>query len=592
MYDSSSATPLWEYNQYGDYVASCALSQDGSRGVAGSWGQLDATFGDVVTVFDKSSSTPILQILDDIDEPGSIFSVDISEDGSFVTAGGKAVHARQMGNGGEVYALRIIDSLTHDVGIDVINSPGSFLQVGQAVTPQVVVKNYGTQTETFNTYCMIYDSLAQLLYGDSIQISNLSPGANQTVDFSISWNVPSYGSYRTTAFTGLTNDEFLLNDTLIKHSICYHDGAVTSIDYPFAELTLHYTKHPRVHIANNGSYAENIPVNCEIKDQYNTLVYTGSGQAYLNPLQTSTITLDPAWAPADIGAYDVYVYTLLSEDYDPSNDTALTLTNITTEIMYDDGILDVYGYVSSNFYDNTFAEKMIPCLAAPYYIPSARVYVSNEDPVIVSLNLDSLGLPGLGPAYHIAAPETLSASGTGWLVKNFAPPLEMNNTDPFWFVVQWLSTSPNSPYIGMDNVTPRDSLSYWYWTESSNPGWHLWIFYDFMMRVMTAPEPGISEHNTQAQLRFNMFMPNPNPFVRTTTLHFTIPEPGILELNTYDVTGRLVKSSCQNITCPGEYDIMWQDIDKQGLSISSGVYFLKACFNERSATQKIILLRH
>ncbi len=112
LFDSSSATPLWQYAQYGDYVASCALSDDGSIAVAGSWGQYGATYGDVLTIFDRNSSTPIFQLLDDINEPGSIFSVDISSDGSLVSAGGKAVHAREFGNGGEVYAI------STEVGID------------------------------------------------------------------------------------------------------------------------------------------------------------------------------------------------------------------------------------------------------------------------------------------------------------------------------------------------------------------------------------------------------------------------------------------------------------------------------------------
>jgi WD40 repeat protein len=105
LFDSSSATPLWQYAQYGDYVASCALSEYGSIGVAGSWGQYNATYGDVLTLFERGSATPIFQLLDDIDEPGSIFSVGISSDGSRVCAGGKAVHAREFGNGGEVYAI-------------------------------------------------------------------------------------------------------------------------------------------------------------------------------------------------------------------------------------------------------------------------------------------------------------------------------------------------------------------------------------------------------------------------------------------------------------------------------------------------------
>ena len=82
-----------------------------------------------MTVFDKPSSTPIFQLLDDIDEPGSISTVDISKDGSFVTAGGKAVHARQMGNGGEVYAIKILDQLSNDVGVKSITALGRLVNI-------------------------------------------------------------------------------------------------------------------------------------------------------------------------------------------------------------------------------------------------------------------------------------------------------------------------------------------------------------------------------------------------------------------------------------------------------------------------------
>lgn len=129
LFDSSSATPLWQYAQYGDYVASCALSDDGSIAVAGSWGQFGGTFGDVLTVFERNSSTPIFQLLDDIDEPGSIFSVDISSDGALVSAGGKAVHAREFGNGGEVYAI------STEVGIDEYSGDNLNQSATLAATP-------------------------------------------------------------------------------------------------------------------------------------------------------------------------------------------------------------------------------------------------------------------------------------------------------------------------------------------------------------------------------------------------------------------------------------------------------------------------
>ena len=98
----------WEYAQYGDYVSAVALCNDGSVGVAGSWGELDATFGDVFTAFDVATGDVIVRLLDDIDEPGTIFDVDIADNGSYAVCGGKSVHARTFGNGGQVYSIELV----------------------------------------------------------------------------------------------------------------------------------------------------------------------------------------------------------------------------------------------------------------------------------------------------------------------------------------------------------------------------------------------------------------------------------------------------------------------------------------------------
>ncbi len=99
-----SPSQMWQYTDYGDMVTSIDISEDGSVIVAGSWGMCDGTSGDVFTAFDRSGNV-IFQLLDDIDEPGSIYSVSVSSDGCYATASGKAIHARISGNGGEVYSI-------------------------------------------------------------------------------------------------------------------------------------------------------------------------------------------------------------------------------------------------------------------------------------------------------------------------------------------------------------------------------------------------------------------------------------------------------------------------------------------------------
>jgi hypothetical protein len=107
LYDvATGPTPLWTSSEFGDFVASVALSADGSRAIAGSWGRFQGTFGHVVAAYDRASATPFFTVGDDeIPGVGSAFAVDISNDGMLACAGGKAVHARDFGNGG--YAMSI-----------------------------------------------------------------------------------------------------------------------------------------------------------------------------------------------------------------------------------------------------------------------------------------------------------------------------------------------------------------------------------------------------------------------------------------------------------------------------------------------------
>lgn len=105
-FDITTPTPLWTDTGYGDWVSEVALTPDGQRIAAGSWGRLAATFGPIVSVYERRSAVPIYALADDaISGVGSCFSVDISADGSAILAGGKAVHAREMGSGGYVLAI-------------------------------------------------------------------------------------------------------------------------------------------------------------------------------------------------------------------------------------------------------------------------------------------------------------------------------------------------------------------------------------------------------------------------------------------------------------------------------------------------------
>jgi hypothetical protein len=104
-YDLNASAPVWTYdypvgsgsNQ--DVMEWMDCSSDGRWMVAGSWG-CQTGGGDEVNVFDDlNPDEPVFSI----NTPGSMFHVDISDDGRYITAAGKHVHANVMGSGTDIY---------------------------------------------------------------------------------------------------------------------------------------------------------------------------------------------------------------------------------------------------------------------------------------------------------------------------------------------------------------------------------------------------------------------------------------------------------------------------------------------------------
>ncbi|MDP8201543.1 MAG: FlgD immunoglobulin-like domain containing protein [Candidatus Tenebribacter burtonii] len=100
VFNTDVPVPLWIYGNFGDYVTKVDVSHDGSIIVAAGYGPLDHSTADFL-LFRKESNIPVYEI----NTPGSMDALDLADDGSFCTVGGKAVHAREFGSGGLVYSI-------------------------------------------------------------------------------------------------------------------------------------------------------------------------------------------------------------------------------------------------------------------------------------------------------------------------------------------------------------------------------------------------------------------------------------------------------------------------------------------------------
>jgi len=596
MYDTTSADPLWEHENYGDYVGSLALTPDGSRGVCGSWGQYGGTYGEVLSVFEKSSSTPFFSLLDDIDEPGSIFSVAISDSGDYVAAGGKAVHAREFGNGGQVYAIIIGERLIDNVATSSIDSPGLYLESGDSVSPQATFANYGQASATFWCHYEVYDSLGGLLYSDSQEVVDLPPASTQPVAFASSWTPTEYGPYDVVAYTLLPGDGYPGDDTLSLRAKCMHDIRAVGIKPPFPEVTVRMALTPAVTVKNEGSYIDTVTSYLSIYDSLSNQVYSDTQVVYaVKPDSSSTVQFDQ-WIPQEVGEYTAVAWTWVVDEYNAWNDTTSKSLQCTYEIIYDDGSAEAHYVVSSNYYDNRFAQRFTPTIDPPYYLTGARVWVNGTDQFQLSVHEDSGGLPG----GILVGPDTVGATVVPGWVEHAYVAYPLDSLADFWLEIQWFPSSPAAPGIGADAASPRESRSWWFWTEPSDPGWHIWTAHDWMIRATVLPQSiGISDMEVRSargpKSVFRLRQNSPNPFEDMTAIRFDLG-PGELALDPkvtiFDASGRLLEQL--DVTTDekgGVEQVVWEGRDSEGRVLPSGIYFVRLKAGERTAVRKMVKLR-
>ena len=119
----------------------------------------------------------------------------------------------------------------HDVTPVSINSPGTGVWVDTTYGVQVTVANQGDFSETFDVECIIRDSLANAVYGDTQSVVNLGSGAQQPVNFA-NWTPSLYDErHGMRVTTLLAGDEVPANDTLLQVTRTYEQGEIAYDDF-------------------------------------------------------------------------------------------------------------------------------------------------------------------------------------------------------------------------------------------------------------------------------------------------------------------------------------------------------------------------
>lgn len=590
MFDISSSTPLWSYQNYGSYgayVAAVSLSDDGSIGTAASWGDTaqTGTFY-VLTVQAKNDSTPIIGVTRN-DEPGSLFDCAVSSNGQNITAGGKAVHAYQWGNGGEVYSILVGSTPSINAATESIDNPNQFVQVGGVISPQATYKNYGDNTVSFDVYFLIEDSSGTPVYSSSSTVSNLSPNSTSQVLFAPNWTPSEFNYYMAYAWCELSGDLYPGDDTLTLSIKCFHDAEAREILVPFDETTINMSVSPQAIVFNNGSYNETIEAVLTIRDSTGTVIYVDTTYTSSIPPETEAIVSFSSFFPPAVEVISCELAVNVPDDIYPSNDLSVKGVNVSYEIIYDDGGAEAYYVVNFSYDNNKFAVRFTPTLTPPLDLVGGRIFVNATDTFdYVQLCDDAGGLPDtalpLRETYNVS-----SSSALDWANFSFDT-FQVTSLRDYWLIIHWPPTNPGAPGVGADDFSPN--LRSW-WYDNTN-GWVNWTNHNWMIRLMQSPiTSGVEETPSLHPICYRLYQCYPNPFHSSVHITFDIPEKTKCAIDIFDVSGRRIKSLKNHVLNPGHHSVEWKGRNQNGESVASGVYFYRLKTESYLKTRKILLIR-
>jgi len=91
--------------------------------------------------------------------------------------------------------------------------------------------------------------------------------------------------------------------------------------------------------------------------------------------------------------------------------------------------------------------------------------------------------------------------------------------------------------------------------------------------------------------KFYLSQNYPNPFNPSTTFNFAIAKKTDVSLIIYDILGREVRKLINSNYNAGNYKIVWDGKNKQGINIASGIYFAVFKAEQTIINRKLLLIR-
>ncbi|MGD2034860.1 MAG: T9SS type A sorting domain-containing protein [Bacteroidales bacterium] len=113
---------------------------------------------------------------------------------------------------------------------------------------------------------------------------------------------------------------------------------------------------------------------------------------------------------------------------------------------------------------------------------------------------------------------------------------------------------------------------------------YIWETYQNLVTGMD----NITTHNRNKG--FRLYPNTPNPFTASTTIQFSLPEPGNVQIRIYNMKGDLVKTLVDDHYLAGNHSVIWNGPDNPGDPLSTGIYFCSLYSGDFSEIKKMLVI--